>query len=511
MNRSLRNSTSNRADIDQRQYENVVLPKIPAAIHDEDHQGLVPISALATPIRVEFSVWNYAKPGDTCQLLCDNIPIGSVRTIGTEQPGDPLFLEYYGKYDLETNKHYYEEGIYSLAYRTVNVRNGTHEDSAPVRIEIDLTPPGLPQLEPLKFPIQIEDGLTSAELTAMGNQLVVEVERYTDMYQHDVIRTFWDDIEGPSVVVSRADVESGRVQIICSREFLERLGHFNGIVTYTAMDRAGNVSQPSLGAPFQSSVMIPDDFPAPIIDPALGTLIDYAEACQGVLVVIPQYPGAVAGDQVTLYWEGIASAAQLVAAGHENDAAVLTITVPYTTTAAMPQGLARVRYEVTRDGQLFGTSLQSSIEVFVSWPGPSDLVAPVIQGTSANPDALDNFIDEDDYELNSRAVIRWNSGFAINDELNLHWGHENIAQWYQVTAGDISAQQDLLIPIPQTIMKIGGSGSQIPVFYTLTRLGNPNPSKSPEQRVIVRRKRQPSLCGCHCPVIYANSAVAMTA
>ncbi len=498
MNSSSNKPASNRADTNQRYETKLALPKVVDAIYDEDHQGLLPISALTKPIRVELAVWDQSASRDTYQLLWNHVLRGQAKIITTEQPGDPLFLEVPKPLQLE--------GIHSAAYRVTNVQNNAHEDSAPVRVEIDLTSPGLPQLEPIKFPEQVENGLTSAELTAMGNQLVAEVGRYTDMYQHDVIRTFWGDIEGPSVVVNRTDVELGRVHIICTREFLESLGDFNGMVTYTAMDRAGNISQPSLGTQFQSSVTIPEDFPAPIIDPALGTLIDYAEACRGVLVDIPRYPGATAGDQITLYWEGIASAPQFVAAGHEAEVAFI---VPYPTTATKPHGVAQVRYDVKRDGQLFGTSLHTNIEVFIIWPGPSDLAAPIIQGTSAKPNALDNFIDEDDYELNSRAVIRWNPGFSINDELNLHWGHESFVQWYQVTANDISAQKDLVILIPQAIMKIGGSGSQIPVFYTLTRLGNPNPSKSPEQRVIVRRKR-PSLCGCHCPVIYSNTTVDIT-
>jgi hypothetical protein len=505
MNRSSNKPNSNNGHIEQRTSNTPPAPpKVPAAIYDEDHQGLLPISALTDHPRVDLVVWEGARASDTYQLLWNDTLVGSIGIIANEQPGDPLLL-YLPVQLLQT------EGVHTLAYRAVNIRNNTYKDSPAVRIEVDLTPPGLPQLAPIKFPEQVADGLTSAELTAMGNQLVAEVGRYTDMYQHDVIRTFWGNTEGPGVVVSKADVALGRAQVMCSREFLESLGAFNGIVTYTAMDRAGNISLPSLGTALQASVFIPENFPAPIIDPALATLIDYAQACQGVRVDIPAYPGAAAGDLITLYWEGIASAAQPVLPGFENKAQVLTVSVPYTTLAAKPQGLAQVRYDVKRDGQLFGTSLQASIEVFISWPGPSDLAAPVIQGTSANQNTLDNFIDEDDYELNSRAVIQWNPGFAVDDELNLQWGDENIAQWYQVTASDINAQQNLMIAIPQSIMKIGGSGSQIPVFYTLTRLGNPNPSKSPVQRVIVRRKRHPSLCGCHCPVIYSKATVTVTA
>lgn len=503
MNSSPSTPTSNRANNDEKQNSALAPPIVHGAIYDEDHQGLLPVSTLTDHILVELVAWKEVRAGDSYQLLLNGAHTGPIRVIDAEQAGDPLFLPL-STYYLRI------EGVYTLAYQAVAVEHGIPSESDPVRVEIDLTPPGQPQLQPIKFPAAVEGGLTWAELTAMGDQLVAEVSRYTDMYQHDVIRTFWGDIEGPSVVVSRSDVELGRVQVICSREFLESLGDFNGSVTYTAMDRAGNISPPSVGIQLQVSVTLPENFPAPLIDPALGTLIDYAEACQGVMVDIPRYPGATAGDQITLYWQGIASAPLLVSAGHEHKAALATFIVPYQTSAANPQGVAHVRYEVKRDGQLFGISLQSSIDVLVSWPGPSDLAAPVIQGTSTNANTLDNFIDEDDYELDGRAVIQWNNGFVLGDELGLHWGDESIVQWYQVTASDISAQQDLLIAVPQTIMKTGGSGSQIPVLYTLTRLGNPNPSKSPVQRVIVRCKEKP-FCGCHCPVTYSNTKMDITA
>lgn len=502
MNSSSDKPVFNRAGIEQRRLPELLPPTVPAAIYDEDHQGLLPVSALADHLRVEFFAWEQVVPGDMYQLLWNNTLVGMIRTIITEQAGDPLLL-------FVPAQFLGVEGAHTVAYRAINTENGVARNSDPARIEIDLTPPGLPQLQPIKFPAAVEGGLTWAELTAMGDQLIAEVGRYTDMYQHDVIRTFWGDIEGPSVVVTRSDVELGRVQVICSREFLESLGDFNGSVTYTAMDRAGNVSPPSVGTQLQVSVTLPENFPAPLIDPALGTLINYAEACKGVMVDIPRYPGAMAGDQITLYWQGIASAPLLVSAGHENKVAVATFIVPYQTSAANPQGVVHVRYEVKRDGQLFGISLQSSIDVLVSWPGPSDLAAPVIQGTSTNANTLDNFIDEDDYQLDGRAVIQWNNGFVLGDELSLHWGDESIVQWYQVTASDISAQQDLLIAVPQIMMKTGGSGSQIPVLYTLTRLGNPNPSKSPVQKVIVRCKEK-APCACRCPVSYSDSAVNVT-
>lgn len=483
MTTSLKQPTLNFGRTYQRQLPDLEAPKIPSAIYDEDHEGLLPISELTRPLRVELVVWGSAAPGDTYQLLWNNTLIGAIKTITTEQPGDLLFLEV-------PTAFLGLEGIYTVAYRAINTENGVSRDSETVRLEIDLTPPGRPQLGQMSFPNEIEGGLTSAELTALGDELVAEIGTYIGMYQHDVIKTYWGNVEGPGAVVNRTDMGLERVLVTYSRAFLESLGEFDGSVTYTVTDRAGNLSFSSIGTHVQLLLNdAPSDFPAPIIDPAVGSLIDYAEARAGITVDIPGYPGVAALDQVTLYWEGIPSAPQLVPDGNESEPVVLSFTVPYQTIAAKPEGVARVTYTVHKAGQLFGTSLEASIDVFVSLPGPSVLDTPVIQGSSiSNPNIDDNFIDEDDYELNSRAIIKWKTGFALSDELNLHWGDESIAQWYQIKNSDVIAQRDLILPIPNETMKDQGPGAQIPVFYSLTRLGNPNPNTSLVQDVIVRSK-----------------------
>jgi hypothetical protein len=458
-------------------------PQVIGAIYDEDHQGLVPLSFLSQPLRVELSTWVDVRAGDTYQLLWDNILVGLPKTIISEQPGDLLFLEV-------ANPSLLSDGVYTVAYRIIEAENNTPGTSEPTRVQIDRTPPGRPQLGPIKFPEEIEGGLTSDELTAMGDVLIAEIGSYTDMYQHDLIKTYWGTIEGPGAVVTRTDMGLDRVLVTYPRAFLENLGDFDGFVTYTVTDRAGNLSTPSIGAHVQLLLNeAPNDFPAPIIDPAVGTLIDYTEARSGISVDIPNYPGAAAFDQISLHWEGIPSAPQLVPDGNETQPTVLSFTVPYQTIAVKPEGLARVTYEVKKAGQVFGTSLLASIDVFVSLPGPSLLDVPVIQGSSvSNPNIEDNFIDEDDYELNSRAIIKWKTGFALSDELNLQWGNESISQWYQIKSSDISGQRDLILPIPNETMKAQGTGAQIPVLYSLTRLGNPNANSSPSEDVVVRSR-----------------------
>lgn len=225
--------------VDKEHYQQLTAPSIPAAIYDEDHSGLLPISLLNQPLRVELIGWPGIAATDSYQLLLNGTLIGEVKTTTTELPLDPLFLEVPVDYLLQD--------VFAVAYRATNTQNGIHADSATARLEIVTTPPGLPMLAPMKFPDEIEGGLTSAELTEMGDVLVAEVGSYTGMYQHDVIRTFWGDTEGPGAVVIKTDMGINRIKITYTRAFLQSLGDFDGLVTYTVKDRAGNISQPSLG------------------------------------------------------------------------------------------------------------------------------------------------------------------------------------------------------------------------------------------------------------------------
>jgi len=462
------------------------VPFVPAAFHDEDNEGLLPVSALTQPVRVELEVWDVAAPGNTYQIFWNTGVIGTKKTITQDhQPGDPLFLEI----PVEN----LTEGVHALAYQTVNHENNTAVLSPVVQVEVDLTPPGRPQLGPIKLPPEVEGGLTSAELTEMGNQLDVEIGSYTGMAKHDVVRTFWGDVEGPGAVVNADDMGLQRVIISYNRAFLESLGDFNGVVGYSVTDRAGNTSARSLGVLVRLLLKdVPNDFPAPIIDTTLGELIDYAEAKAGVNVDIPHYPDAAALDLITLHWgDGNSSLPLPLPAGNEDEDIVLSITVPYDTIAVIPEGRPNVTYSVNRAGTEVGSSLPSSIDVFLTLPISEPLDAIIIQGTSiTNPNLDNNFIDEDDYELNSRAIIKWNTEFQISDDLDLYWGQEHIPQWYQVKNTDVTAQRDLIIPIPNEIMKEQGTGVAIPVRYTVSRFGNPNLVTSPMENVTVRSKEE---------------------
>ncbi|MFP3926993.1 hypothetical protein [Pseudomonas sp. W5-36] len=385
------------------------------------------------------------------------------------------------------------EGFHSLAFRTYSPNTTVEDFSDIFPVVIDRTAPGKPQLAAIQFPVEVQNGLTAAELTRLGDQLEVEVAGYTGMAKHDVIESYWGDAAGPTATVTQDDMGLNKVLFNFSKNFLETIPAGPHDVKYKVTDRAGNTSEFSI----ESSILllleeIPVNYPAPIVDPAVGGLIDYVEARPGVKVDIPHYPGAAAFDQITLYWgEDTPIFPVQLPPGDEDEDIVISFRVPFETIAVKPVGEVSVTYKITRQNQLNGSSLAAEIDVFLTLPVPEPTLAPVVQGTSLNsPDKTDNFIDEEDYELNSRAIVQWNDEFRLNDNLNLFWGDQQRLQWHQISEEDVTAQKDIVIPIVNSIMKAQGTGAEIPVRYTVVRDGNPNPTPSPTQTVTVRSREE---------------------
>jgi len=459
-------------------------PDVAVAFHAEDSLGLIPVSALGGPLTVDLFVWEAAKPRYTYGIYWNGDRTKIVKPISeNDKPGDPL--------TLELPLDFLTEGIHSLAYEVYSPFSNTYEVSDAFPIIIDLTAPGLPELGAIQFPVEVQNGLTLAELVQMGNKIEVEIAGYTGMAKHDTIQTYWGSSIGPTTSVGQDDMGLNKIVFDFSREFLESIDTGPQLVKYTVTDQAGNVSASSLAVEITLLLEeIPEDYPAPILDPSVGDLIDYLEAKAGVKIDIPYYPAAAAGDDIILHW-GSEHPMQPVKlpAGSETDDPVLSLEIPYETVALVPAGEVTITYSVERDHRLVGTSLPTVKEVFLKLPVAEPNVAPTVQGTSVeNPNIDDNFIDEDDYELNGRVILAWTPDFKVSDDINLFWGAQQRIQWYQISEDDVLAAKDLIIPVPNTIMKAQGTGTEIPVHYTVTRTGNPNPTRSPTQLITVRSK-----------------------
>lgn len=464
----------------------IAAPDVAVAFHDADDLGLIPVSALGAPITVDLTVWEGAEERYVYQLLWDGEPHGPEKEItSSEQPGDPLTLEI--PVALQTN------GRHSLAFRTYSPNTTVEDESAVFPVVIDRSAPGKPLLAAIQFPVEVQNGLTAAELEQLGDKLDVEIAGYTGMAKHDVIKTYWGDVLGPTATVTENDMGLNKVSFDFPKDFLDSIEPGPHAVKYNVTDRAGNVSEYSVEVTILLLLtQIPTDYPAPLVDPSIGDLIDHAEARPGVKVDVPHYPGATEFDLITLFWGADKPMLPVqIAPGDENEQIVLSVRVPYETIAATPIGQVEITYSVSRQNQLNGSSLPAQVGVFITLPIAEPMTAPVIQGTSVqNPDKTDNFIDEDDYELNGRAIVEWTDEFEVNDDLNLFWGDQQRLQWHQINEEDVAQKRDLIIPIANSIMKAQGTGSEIPVRYTVTRAGNPNSAASPAQKVTVRSKEE---------------------
>ncbi|WP_248767687.1 hypothetical protein [Pseudomonas sp. MWU12-2345] len=462
------------------------------------------MSALNAPLPVTFRLWDDATTDQTYQLFWEGDAIGTRTDVLDEDLANPeeyLSLDIPVELLVEKNDPVNPtDKKYKLKYQVYDKISKEETDSFETLIEVDTTRPGLPSHGPMAFPREVDDGLTSAELTALGNSLDVMVTSYSTMAEGDFIETFWGNIPGPTATVQMNDVELEEVPLSFTRAFLEdvesQVGNVLSDVTYIVTDRAGNVSPRSLARQIRLLLAeIPDDLPRPIVEqasPAQGGLIDYNDAITGVTVDIPHYLGAQAEDLVTLYWgDNNPLPAIPVQDGEEDNDPVLSPVLQFDIINRFPEATVNVHYEVRRNGQLVGSSLVQPVAVYLTLPVPEERLQPLtIQGTSGNPNREDNFIDPDDYELDGRAIFRWVNGLRVDDYVNLHWGQQVVDQWYRITQADFNAGVDIDIPVSNQVIKTEGTGAAIPVTYTITRDTNPNPALAPSQPVVVRSKME---------------------
>ncbi|NWA27889.1 hypothetical protein HX866_23635 [Pseudomonas gingeri] len=481
-------------------HQNPPAPDVELAFPD----GLLPLTALEAPLPVTFRLWDDASTDQTYQLLWEgdavDTPIDVVQD-DLDNPQRYLSLDIPVELLVEKNDPANPtDKKYKLGYQIYDKISQETVASLETLIEVDTTRPGLPSHGPMAFPREVDDGLTSAELTAMGNTLDVIVSSYSTMAEGDFIESFWGNIPGPTTTVQMNDVELEEVPLSFTRAFLEgvesQVGNVLSDVTYIVTDRAGNVSPRSLARQLRLLLAdIPNDLPLPIVEqasPAQGGLIDYNDAQSGVTVDIPHYLGAQPEDLVTLYWgDSNPLPAIPVQDGEEDNDPILSPVLQFDIINRFPEATVNVHYEVRRNGQLVGTSLVLPVVVYLTLPVPEERLQPLtIQGTSENPNRDDNFIDPDDYELNARAIFRWVNGLRVDDAINLHWGQQVVEQWHQITLEDFNAGVDFDIEVTNTVIKLEGTGAAIPVTYTITRLTNPNPALAPTQPVVVRSKME---------------------
>jgi hypothetical protein len=214
----------------------------PTALGTDPVDGLLQAADLQRPITVTFPIWREGVEGDYYQLKFDGNIVGLRKNLGPNPTvGEMLSLELF----IDAS---WREGEHELGYFIQRFIGGSPSTSPTIPLIIDRIPPGGGTLAPLTFPAQAENGLTSLELTAMGNILVATVPRYVDVKWGDVIRSYWAGQAGPVHTVLAEQVAGPDISLSFDRTYLESLEDGEVAVTYTVTDRAGNISVTSQAA-----------------------------------------------------------------------------------------------------------------------------------------------------------------------------------------------------------------------------------------------------------------------
>ncbi|HXR01098.1 MAG TPA: hypothetical protein VN798_11960 [Pseudomonas sp.] len=472
-------------------------PSIPQA---DPVDGLLTLEQLAQPVGMVFAAWQEAVPGHSYQLVLNGLLIGEKKYIGNEKPGDPLTLEI-------PPSLLAVDGTHRVGYAAINEVGGQIAYSPDIPLIVDRTAPGGDLLAPLIFDPRLLP-LTEASLTTAGNSLTARLPSYFDAKWGDIVRTYWGDQPGPQRTLVAEELGGSEISFSFERSFLEQLNDGDIAVTYTISDRAGNLSIVSEPAVLRLQLRDhPQDLRAPVVPRATDGMIEHNDARHGVQVQIPHYGNAQPGDVIVLSWGGLALPGQVLDEHATAQSSVLSMTVSFATLQAAGDGPIEVRYEVRRDGLAPTSSPATTVNVFVSLPGPQDpmpetlinehLAAPRVRGKAEHATPLINFLDPDDYLLDADTVIPWQTGFKACDQIQVYWGSWPIPVVRTLDQNDIDAGLDLVLCVPNKVISGEGVGRAIPVRYQVTHAGNPNTSHSSTQpvRVVCRALLPGGECG----------------
>ncbi|WP_024674235.1 hypothetical protein [Pseudomonas syringae] len=452
----------------------------------DETDGLIKTVDLENDVIVEFPVWEGAELQDSYQLRLNGQKIGLPGQLVPLPPTGTIL-----RLAIPVETELKDDGTYQLDYVTIGFPSTVEQSSQIKTIVIDRTAPGEHQLGYMDFPINVKDGLTLEELQNMGDVLTGSIFGYSGLNRGDTIKTYWGSVPGPELELNGLEDENQAINLLFTKDFLTALDNPAGATYYTVTDRAGNISAESqkITIPLFLTDVTPG-LPAPVIDNNDG-VIDYSEAMASVEVKIPFSSFLMEGDQITLHWGTEALGPALVATEDLSEPFVILFDVQYITVEMAQNGVRELRYDVIRNGQVVGTSDPLEVLVNIELPVPGVLDKPTVKGSSSSPSNEDNFIDENDFELDATILINWNQYFRANQVLTVFWGgQEVLEQPYTITNSDVVAGRTLLLTAQNSKFTSVGTGNDIRVYYTVKTVGNPNTSTSSEQGLIVRSKNE---------------------
>lgn len=281
------------------------LPRVPLVLEPitGGEENLLPISALKAPLRVEFDRWSNSNPGpgrpEILELLWNDVVVER-QSWTAPIPDNELFIP--------LPMQYLVEGVHQLRYRVTNAL-GNAEESDPLTVTIDTTPPAAAQ-QPvkMKFPFAVvQSGITNTYLAQNQDRVIGTVPPY-GFKPGDRVKVFWERVpasDRPFVDAELTDTH----EVTFEGDRIRELENAPWLVSYLLEDRAGNVSR--LSAFEQIEVRI--EPPTPRILPSIHEakpgnpgegVLNASEATNGVIAIVPEQPDDISEATLTVYWRG---------------------------------------------------------------------------------------------------------------------------------------------------------------------------------------------------------------
>jgi len=376
-------------------------PIAPAALPDipGGEPNLMPINALANPVRIEFTLWAHSQPTPTepesVDIYCNGNKVGE--KVWTQPlPESERFV------DIPAT--HFTEGTLQFHY-VGHVYNASELRSEELTLTVDKTPPTLGASNGrLHFPELGEDDLTEYFLLTHDDRLQALIPDYVGAAPGDVIIYYWDSklFENNEVdrwVLTREDIGKP-LQFPYLGDLIRERGDGVRYAQYAIEDRAGNASQ--VAAPLDLMVAAQ---PAPRVLPALeipslGTqpsvdlkLLNFNAALD---VIVPQAAVINPGESFELVWGEEGSFASWREPGRDGQR---DYAVPMRNVIAMSGKVVQLYYRVVS----LGTTLTSEVREVRVLPIPlENMQTPQVNGRTGG--------DLEVAKLTSDAVVtleRW--------------------------------------------------------------------------------------------------------
>ncbi|MBO0368175.1 hypothetical protein GIB23_13820 [Pseudomonas putida] len=367
------------------------------------------------------------------------------------------------------------QGQYELSY-VVNIL-GNETSSLPLVVNIDTTAPNNNRPgEQVDLPAEVEaDGITREYLNAHGKVVVTVPNTYSDAKIDDEVILMF----GTSIPLATEIGRFPRPNLIDTIEFdlLEKDIKQEGdhSLFYVLADRKGNEGPHSTYRTVP--VMLtpaPTDLLPPLVPLADDDLIDYADAVQGVRVVIRAYTNWFSSDRVVVTFDGNDHAPQAI--GQDGT----QVTLPYDLIFNGDYGSkdSRITYRIERNGKAFAEPTGKEFEVDLRMPGPDPKDPPEevhpelkILTVKGAVSAADNVLTEADADQDVSATAAIYPNVGDDQYAQLYW---NGVEATGVRVALNSASTEIAFTIPWEVVKAGGNGAAIPVSYLVGHTLNEN-------------------------------------